>query len=1055
VNTRSRVLARVAAGALAAGALAVALDPPALAQRFRQAPAQDLRYRFIGPDGNRAIAVAGEPGNPMVMYVGAASGGIFKTDNGGISWQSIFDKYEVSSVGALAIAPTAPNIVWAGTGETFLIRPAHAMGNGIYRSDDAGKTWMRMGLEKTGRIGRIAIHPANPEIVFACALGHAFGPQPERGVFRTRDGGRTWEQVLKVDENTGCSDIAIDVNNPRVVIAGMWQVEIKPWGLNGGGTGGGVYISRDGGTTWRKQTGGGLPAATAIVGKTAVAIAPSTSQRVYALIEEQTPTLYRSDDAGETWRIVNRNHLIAERAPYYTRFAVSPDNPNRLYFASVSWSVSDDGGETLLRTAASAGGDNHDIWIDPTNADRIMVAHDGGASVSLNRGLSYQRVVLPIAQMYHAYVDNQIPYNVYGNRQDGGSYKGPGISLQGGITLAQWRSIGGCESGFGVPDPVDNNIVWSGCYDGQLDRVDFRTGQVRSVHVWPEATYGWKPADVKYRWHWTFPIAISPHDHNTVYVGSQFVHRTTTAGQSWDVISPDLTTNDKTHQQNSGILTVDNLMTFDGCTLYAIAESPLERGLIWTGSNDGVVSITRDGGKNWTNVTANMKGLPPWGTIDNIEPSRFDAGTAYVSIDLHQMGNFDPYIYKTSDYGRTWALISSGIPKSVSSYVNVVREDPKKKGMLWAGTDNAVYLSRNDGATWEPLQLNLPPAPVYWVAIQEQFDDLVVGTYGRGFWILDDLGPIRGMTDTIKASDVHLFPVRQAYRFRNVAGYRSAASHVDGENAPYGADITYQLKAPADRIEIAIQDGSGKTIRTMTGTGKAGLNRVWWNLRHDAARQVRLRTSPVGSPWMAPEADGVRPLVVWGAGQVEPMAVPGNYTVKLTAAGKTLTQPLAVVKDPGSAGTEADMQAQLAMMLQIRDEVSEIADMINHLEWTRKEIADLRARIDSDPLRGGAARGKAVQPETASALTALEKKAIAIQNTLEDITLTGRTEDSFRAPMGLYGKYMNLAGEVGGGDMKPTDSARAVLKVLEQQLAQVRSEFNALRETSTPTLNER
>lgn len=1068
MTMNSSLTARVPVAALIAIALATAFAAPALAQRGGpQAAAQDIRWRHIGPDGNRAIAVVGEPGNPAVMYVGAASGGIFKTENGGISWTSIFDSHEVSAVGALAIAPGHPNIIWAGTGETFLIRPAHAMGNGIYRSDNAGKTWTRMGLEKTGRIGRVVIHPSDPDVVFACALGHAFGPQPERGVYRTKDGGKTWEQVLRVDEKTGCADIAIDVNNPQVLFAGMWPLEINTWGLNSGGPGGGVYVSRDGGTTWRKLAGRGLPSAGDVLGKTAVAVAPSDSRRVYALIEEKTPTLYRSDDGGETWRIVNRNHLIAERASYYTRFAVSPDDPNRLYFASVSWSVSIDGGETLLRNATSAGGDNHDIWIDPTDGDRLMVAHDGGASVSLNRGQTYARVVLPIAQMYHVWVDSEIPYNVYGNRQDGGSYKGPGISLQGGISLSLWRSIGGCESGWGIPDPVDNNIVWSGCYDGQLDRVDYRTGQVRSVHVWPEATYGWKPADVKYRWHWTFPIAISPHDHNTVYVGSQYVHRTANGGQSWEVISPDLTTNDKAHQQNSGTLTVDNLMTYDGCVLFAIAESPREKGLIWTGSNDGQVQLTRDGGKNWTNVTANIKGLPPWGTISNIEPSRFDAGTAYISVDLHQMGHFDPYVYRTTDYGKTWTLASAGIPKSISSFVHVVREDPVKKGMLYAGTDNALYVSHDDGATWTSLQYNLPPAPVYSLAIQEHFGDLAVATYGRGFWILDDITPIRAMTSEIRNADAHLFPPRQGYRFRSVAGFRAAASHINGENAPYGAAINYYLKSPADRVEITILDADGKPVRSLSGPGGAGLNRVWWNLRYEGARPVRLRTSPVGSPWIMVGPEGWRPLVVWGASQVEPLAAPGTYTVRLTTGGKTLTQPLNVLKDPGSSGTDADMHAQLRLLLEIREEVSEVADMINHLEWTRKALADLRAMVESDPRRltetssngngpGGGTQAAAPRAATViSALAALEERTIAVENALEDVTLTGRTEDSFRAPMGLYGKLGNLAGEVsGGGDLRPTDSAVAVHKELQQQLARVRRELATLREKEIPAFND-
>ena len=1044
-------------------ALVLALAPfaTALAQRGGRggAPTQEVRYRFIGPDGNRAIAVVGEPGNPDVVLVGAASGGVWRTDDGGLNWLPTFDKYEVQSIGSLAMAQSAHNIVWAGTGETFLIRPAHAMGNGIYRSDDQGRNWTRMGLEKTGRIGRVVIHPKNPDIVFACALGHAFGPQPERGVFRTRDGGKTWEQVLKVDENTGCSDLAMDPANPQTLFAGMWALDIKTWGLRSGGATGGVYVSRDGGTTWRKLAGRGLPPADRIIGKTAVAIAQSDSRRVYALIEDTTAILYRSDDGGEAWRVVNRSHVMAERASYYTRFAISPDDPDRLYFASVSWSVSGDGGATFIQGATSAGGDNHDIWIDPTNANWVMVAHDGGASISFDKGRKYRRVVLPIAQMYHAFVDDEIPYHVYGNRQDGGSYRGPGISLQGNITLSQWQSIGGCESGFGIPDPVDAQIVWSGCYDGQLDRTDLRTGQVRSVHVWPEATYGWKPADVKHRWHWTFPIAISPHDHNTVYVGSQYLNRTTDGGQSWSIISPDLTTNDKSHQQNSGILTVDNLQTFDGALLFAIAESPKEKGLIWTGSNDGQVNLTRDAGKTWTNVSANIKGLPAWGTIENIEPSRYDAGTAYVSVDLHQTGNFDPYIVKTTDYGKTWTMLGAGIPKSVSSSVHVVREDPKRRGMLYAGTDNAVYLTKDDGATWQPLQYNLPPAPVYWIAPQERFDDLVIGTYGRGFWILDDLSAIRAMSPDVAASDVHLFKPRDAYRFRSVAGFRDAGSFVGGENPPSGASINFQLKAAAERVEVAVLGADGKAIRTMNVPGRAGLNRVWWNLRYDSVRTIQLRTPPPNALWVQPGTDGARRLVVWGASTVDPLVVPGTYTVRLRAAGTELTQPLTVLRDPGSGASVEEMQKQLAFALDLRSDVGTVVDMVNSLEWTRKQLIDIKAMVASDPqyandrtgADGGASPGKAIT----FAANELEKKVLAVQDKLEDVNLTGYTEDSFRNPMGLFGKFTNLASHIigSGADMRPTNQEVEVRKELLSQLEALKKQLEELRTKEVPAFN--
>ncbi len=720
-------------------------NSPVRAQAFDAEYVSQLQYRFIGPDGNRAIAVAGVPGNPMVSYIGAASGGIWKTVDAGTTWRPIFDDQPVSSIGSIAIAPSDPNVVWVGTGETFVIRPAHSLGDGVYRSTDAGETWANVGLGLTGRIGRMIVDPRDPDIAFACALGHTHGPQAERGVFRTVDGGDTWEHVLFVDDATGCSDLAIDPSNPRVLYATTWQVHINTWGLNSGGPGSGIFKSTDGGDTWQRLRGGAPGGEEHPVGKTAVAVAPSNPDRVYMLVEDSSPGLYRSDNAGRVWSLVSQNHTMNERAPYYTRIAVSPDNENQVYFLSVRFSMSVDGGESLVDRPPRGGGDNHDMWIDPTNADRYLVAHDGGVAMTRNRGRTVQRVVPPIAQMYHVAVDNQVPYYVYGNRQDGYSYRGPSNSRAGSIPLGLWRGVGGCESGFATPDPVDNNIVWSGCYDGGLEVHDLRTGHSRNVRRWPEAGYGWPPAEMRYRWHWNFAFHISPHNHNRVYVGSQYVSVTEDLGHSWRDISPDLTLNLKDHQQNSGGVAIDNLMTFDGSVLFAINESPLEEGVIWVGTNDGQVQITRDGGATWTNVTENIPNLPPWGTIANIEASRFEAGAAYITVDLHQMGDFDPYVFKATNYGNDWAFISQTVPKSMLSFAHVVREDPVRHGMLYLGTDNALYVTLDDGESWTTLQSNMPHAPVYWITVQEHFNDLVVATYGRGFYILDDITPVSQM----------------------------------------------------------------------------------------------------------------------------------------------------------------------------------------------------------------------------------------------------------------------------------------------------------------------
>ena len=1008
---------------------------------------ENLNFRFIGPEGNRAIAVAGVPGDPMISYIGAASGGLWKTTDGGLNWRPIFDNQDVSSIGSLAIAPTDPNILWVGTGETFVIRPAHAMGDGVYKSTDAGKTWKNMGLAKTGRIGRVIIHPTNPDIVYVAALGHTHGPQQERGVYKTINGGESWKRILFIDENTGAADLSIDPKNPNNLMVGMWSIHINTWGLNSGGPGGGVYRSKDGGNTWDAMKDNGLPGGIDNpVGKTGVAISPSSPNVVYALFEIDSPALFRSEDFGESWKLMTRNHDINERAPYYTRMRVSTDNSDEIYFANVKFIVSKDGGKTL-KGGYSAGGDNHDIWIDPTNADRIMVAHDGCASISLNRGKSYQRIVLPIAQMYHVATDNQIPYNVYGNRQDGYSYKGPSNSLQGYIPIGLWEGVGGCESGFAQPDPFDNNIVWSGCYDGGLERYDQRTGHAQDVRVWPEAGYGWKPADMKYRWYWNFPLAFSNHIKHRVYVGSQFVHKSDDNGNSWQIISPDLTLNDKTHQQSSGGIAIDNLMTWDGAVLISIEESKLEEGIIWTGSNDGQVHLTRNFGGEWTNVTKNIPNLPEWGTISNIEVSRYKKGTAYITVDLHHMGNFDPFVYKTSDYGQSWKLISRTVPKSVHSFAHVIKEDPKKEGMLYLGVDNGIYVSHNDGENWMRLKNNLPPSPVYWLEIQEQFDDLVVGTYGRGYYILDNISPLREYVEDAQNKDVHLFSLRQAYRLHNKQSIKTdGPSFNSGRNPSYGADINYFLKDSTNQqVEIQILSQNDEIIRTLKGSGNAGINRVMWDLRYEPTYKPYLRTTPPGRPWVQLNGEGWRPLVTWDLdlwrGQFGPRAVPDTYKVKLIVGEQEFVRELVVLKDPKSEGSITDIKSQVAFSLELRDAMNIAVNMINTVEIIRSElnilIPQLKRKRDIE---------KANQ---------LLVKAESIASSLYDIHLTGAREDAFRSPMKLYGRLSALASDIGahGIDFKPTEQQKAVSTIFNNRLDVVDKKFKTLIDSEVKKLN--
>lgn len=1015
---------------------------------FNENSLKQLDFRFIGPDGNRTIAVTGVPGDNLIMYVGMASGGLFKTSDGGITWNPIFDHMDISSVSALALAPSNPKHLWVGTGETFLIRPAHAMGNGVYKSTDGGENFQHLGLEKTSRIGKIEIDPRNPDVVYVAGLGHTYGPQKDRGVYKTSDGGKSWENILFIDEGTGAVDLAMNPVNPDIVFAAFWSIDIKTWGLNSGGPGGGIYRTKDGGKTWEPMKNKGLPGgAKNPVGKSAIAISHSNPNIVYALFEMDSPQLWKSIDGGDSWELVLINHTINERAPYYTRLRVSTDNPDEVYFASVKFSTSKDGGKTISQAGYRAGGDNHDIWVDPMNANRILVAHDGGMGMTWNRQDTYKQFVFPNAQMYHVWTDNQVPYNVYGNRQDGYSYRGPSNSRQGNIPLGLWHAVGGCESGWAIPDPVDNNIVWSGCYDGGLQVYDLRTGHARDVRVWPEAGYGWAPSDMTYRWHWSFPLNISPHNHKRVYVGSQFVHMTEDYGQSWKIISPDLTRNNKSHQQSSGGIATDNLMTFDASVLFSISESKLEDGLIWVGSNDGLVHITRDGGKTWKNVSENIPGKPDLGTISSIEPSSHQSGEAYLTIDAHQLGDFDPYIYKTTAYGKSWKKISLGIEKSESSFVHVVREDPAVPKLLYAGTDKGLYISKDDGDSWFRLRNNLPPAPIYWLTIQEEFRDLVIGTYGRGFYILDDITPIRELSKEVLASKLHLFDIRPAYRFQEVQGIKTEGrTMTTGINPPYGMSINYFLKEPANEVTIEIRKLDNTIVRKLDGKKLSGLNRIWWDLRYEPTLQPKLLVAPPDKPWVKLEGREFRPLVTWDLdlyrGQLGPRVTPGDYKIIITADGITKEKQIKVLKDPNTAGTILDIEKQVDLSLKLNDALNEVVETINEIEMIRKELEELVVLKDDK--------------ELLTKVKELENKIIKLEGELFDINLTGAREDAFRAPMKLYGRISALSSDVGGfgADFKPTDQQLEVYSIFRKQLDDVQVQYKNLIEKEIPIFNQ-
>jgi photosystem II stability/assembly factor-like uncharacterized protein len=1019
-----------------------------------------LHWRTIGPEGNRFSAAAGIPGDPLTYYVGAASGGVWKTTDGGTHWAPVFDDEPVQSIGSLAIARSDPNIIWAGTGEGF-IRSHISIGQGVYKSMDAGKTWKLMGLEKTGRIPRVVIDPNDPKTVLVCALGTAYGPQPERGVFRTTDGGATWTKVLFVDENTGCSDLAMDPKNPRVLFAGMWQIEIHTWGRTSGGPGSGLFVSRDGGVTWKRLEGHGLPASP--VGKVAVAIAPSNPDRVYAEIEtgdgspwNGKPTengqLWRTDDGGESWALVSRDRNVMGRAHYYSRMAVAPDDPDEAYFLTASYSKTIDGGRTIetVRRGEAPGGDHHDIWIDPTNADRQIVAHDQGLSITQNRGKTWYRQRLLNAQIYHVTVDNAIPYNVLGNKQDEPSYRGPSNSrVMGGrgagISRGMWHSVGGGESGWATPDPVDPNIIWStasgsGMVGGIVVRFEENRRQFRNVEVWPQELNG-PAAPLKYRFVWDSPLQISPHDHNTVYVGSQYVHRTRDGGQSWEVISPDLTLNDTTRMRSSGGLTPDNIGVEYAGVVYSIAESPLEKGLIWAGTNDGLVQLTRDDGKSWTNVTKSIPDLPPWGSVRSIAPSRYDAGTAFIVVDFHQMNGRDPFVYRTTDYGKTWKSITAGIPKSMVSYARVIYEDPKRKGMLYLGTENAIYLSFDAGDHWQPLQNDLPHAPVSGIVVQEKFDDLVISTYGRGFWIMDDIGPLRELTPTVLAENVHLFTVHPAYRFRPITAPSTTYDDpTTGEDPEYGASLDYYLKTPVSGksgVKLTILDSRGDTVRTLKGSSKAGINRVYWDLRYAPTTEVRLRSAPMYADYIVPGKEGREAP---GTGTLEILAAPGTYTVKLAAGGEEQTQKLEVLKDPNSGGSEAEIAAQMQSLFAIRADLEAAADAVHRIEAARTQLAALENTV------GDSAVTKAARD--------LQQKYIDLEMNFVDLRLTGRGQDGVRFGSKLIDKIVYLGDQIGSSDFKPTDQAEEVRQLLHQELGTQLAALGALQSKDLTAFNE-
>ncbi len=1010
-----------------------------LAQTLKEDTFKGMKWRLVGPfRGGRALAVAGVSSDPTTYYFGSVAGGVWKTTDGGISWTPIFDKEPVSSIGSIAVAQSDPNVIYVGTGEAC-IRGNISFGNGVYKSVDAGKTWTHLGLDDTRQIGRVIVDPHNADIVFVAALGHAYGSNMERGVFRSSDGGKHWDKVLYKDEKTGAIDITFDPENSHILYAALWQVVRSPWILDSGGPGSGIYKSIDGGATWKQLTEHGLPKG--VYGRIGIAAAPGGSNRVYALIEAKEGGLFRSDDAGETWKKLDDDHRFTQRAWYFTHIFADPKNPDAVYILNTGMYRLTDAGATFTPISAPHG-DRHGLWIDPKNPQRMIEADDGGATITTDGGKGWTpQNNQPTAQFYHIATDNQFLYRLYGAQQDNSTVSIASRSDNGPIGEADFYEVGGGESGFVIPDPRNPNIVYAGSYDGLITRFDKADGQVQEISAWPLNPMGHGAVDLVHRFQWTAPIALSPQDPNIIYHGAEVLFKSTDAGMSWEAISPDLTRNDKSKQQSSGgPITKDNTSIEYYDTIFAIAESPLEKGLIWVGTDDGLVQLTRDGGKNWSNVTP--KELPEWSMISLIDPSPHDPGTAYVAVDRHRLDDLKPYIYKTTGYGKQWTKLTNGIPDT--AYVHAVREDPKRRGLLYAGTETGIYVSYDDGAHWQSLQLNLPQTPIDDLMVHG--DDLAVATHGRAFWILDDITPLRDFDEKITAEDVHFYAPRTTYRTR-IFTFPVPRSMAVGMNPPAGVILDYSLKeAPKDPIKLEILDSQGKVIRkysskkaeeqgppgegepfqlrgAQTIPAETGLNRFVWDLRYEPATKVP-------------------GLVVWGGSGAGPVAVPGKYQAKLTAAGKDYTVPVELKEDPRVPVSDADLQKQFELALKIRDRLSETHKAVNEMKDIQAQMAALKKRLTAED------KAK----DVVASIDDLNKKIEDVENGLVQLKAKAG-EDALNFPNQPADQLQALLSTVDSSDNAPTAQSYVVFDRLDGPIGEQLAKWKELKDKDVPALN--
>ena len=899
---------------------------------YKESLYNGIQWRLVGPfRGGRAGTVAGVSQNPDLYYMGTAGGGVWKTTDAGSSWSCISDGYFGGSIGAVAVSESDPNIIYVGEGEQTL-RGNVSSGNGIWKSMDAGETWKFIGLEGSEHIARIRIHPTNPDLVYIAAIGNLWKPNETRGIYRSNDGGQNWEKILYESNKAGVGDLVLDPNNPRIMYAATWEMKRNGYRMDSGGPDSKMYKSTDGGDSWINiSTYDGLPKGPwGIVG---ITVSPMDSNRVWAIIEAKDGGLFRSDDAGKTWKKINENRALRQRAWYYSRIYADTQNVDKLYVMNVSYGVSTDGGKTFTLKNAPHG-DHHDLWIDPNNNNRMIIADDGGAQISNDGGSNWSTYYnQPTAQFYRVTTDNTFPYRIYGAQQDNTTIRIFNRTTGSSIGESDWEPTAGGESAHLAPDPKNNDIVYGGTFKGYLMREDHSVDQTRSINIWPNNPAGSGAEIMKYRFNWNFPVKFSIHDTNRLYAGSNFLHVTTNEGQSWETISPDLTRGlPETIKSSGGPITQDNTGAEFYSNLFAINESPLEKGVIWVGSDDGLIHISRDNGTTWENITPSANMSPKLNMINCIDPSPFKKGTAYVAATSYKFGDYTPYLYKTSDYGKTWKVITSGIKNN--HYTRAIRSDKVREGLLYAGTEWGMYISFDDGNNWSPFQLNLPITSIRDLHVRD--NDLIAATHGRSFWIIDDLTPLHQLSPDMANQEFHLFKPDKAYRMQQSGGWSKPNTKLVGENHPDGAIINYHIKMSkeTDTVSLEILETDGTLIQGYSNIAKenkldpratkplkikSGGNRLIWNMRY-------------------PGYTAFEGMVFYSSPNVGPKAVPGNYKIKMTYNGKVSEQVFTIVKDPRLPNSDEDYKKQFDFLIKVRNQVSRANDAITDIRKVKNDL---------------------------------------------------------------------------------------------------------------------